>query len=212
MRSTAKTSGFVKETIRVPPKVSAYFSGMGKFDPDNSSTTMKGFTMNKRMLGFLLAAIITFPVQAGLADFLNGVKVGQQLPAHNFQFIGSVPDTSDKLLLIDFWATHCAPCITSIPEVNALHDKYAAKGLVIIGLSDETEAKVKPFLVKHPMRYASAIEGTQSLKKELRIKAIPYAIFVDRTSKIVWRGQPDDITDKLIDSLLLGNAKAKAAK
>ena len=97
------------------------------------------------MLRFLLAAIITFPVHAGIADFLNGVKVGQQLPARNFQFIGSAPDTSDKLLLIDFWATHCAPCITSIPEVNALHDKYAAKGLVIIGLSDETEAKVKPF-------------------------------------------------------------------
>ena len=96
--------------------------------------------------------------------------------------------------------------------MNALHDKYTAKGLVIIGLSDETEAKVKPFLVKYPMRYASAVEGTKSLKKELRIKAIPYSIFVDRAGKIVWRGQPDDITDKLIDSLLLTNVQVKAAK
>ena len=62
------------------------------------------------------------------------------------------------------------------------------------------------------MRYASAVERTKSLKQELRIKAIPYAIFVDRTGKIVWRGQPDDITDKLIDSLLLTNVQVKAAK
>jgi cytochrome c biogenesis protein CcmG, thiol:disulfide interchange protein DsbE len=168
--------------------------------------------MNKRVLGFLLAVFVACPVHAGVADFLNGVKVGQPLPAHDIQFLGASPDTTDKLLLIDFWATHCAPCVTSIPEVNALHDKFAPKGLVIIGLSDEAEAKVKPFLAKHPMRYASAIEGPKSLQKALRIKAIPYAIFVDRKGKIVWRGQPDDITDELVESLLRADAKLSLAK
>ncbi len=168
--------------------------------------------MNQRLLVFVISIFFSFPAYAGVADFLNGVKLGQPLPQHDLQFIGAAPDTANKLLLIDFWATHCAPCVTSIPEVNALHDKFAPKGLLIIGLSDETEAKVKPFLEKHPMRYASAIEGSKSLQKALRIKAIPYAIFVDRNGKIVWRGQPDDITDELVESLLRLNAKVSIAK
>jgi thiol-disulfide isomerase/thioredoxin len=108
--------------------------------------------MNKQLSAFVFAALFTLAANAGIVDFLNGVKLGKPLPDNDLQYLGVPVVTIDKLLLIDFWATHCAPCVASIPDINALHDKFAPKGLVIIGVSDETEAKVKPFLVKHPMR------------------------------------------------------------
>jgi hypothetical protein len=72
----------------------------------------------------------------------------------------------------------------------------------MIGVSPEPKALVASFMEKVPMHYASAVEGTPSLHKALRIRAVPYAIFVDRAGTIVWRGQPSEITEQLIESLL----------
>jgi thiol-disulfide isomerase/thioredoxin len=150
----------------------------------------------------LFIAVATPPAHAGFVDFLNGVKVGQQLPEHDLQFLGDAPTLSGQVLYIDFWATHCAPCVAALPEINKLHDKFAAKGLVVIAVSDETDVKIKSFMAKHPMRHVSAVEGKKSLTKALKIKAIPYSIFVDRKGKIIWRGSSEDITDELVEGFL----------
>lgn len=173
----------------------------------------------QRTLAALAAAIAlcaATPSHAGFVDLFNGVKVGTALPAHEIrQVAGPVPDAAAKLRLIDFWSTTCAPCRTSIPQLNALHDRYAARGLALIGVSEEAADKVLPFLEKLPMRYAVAVEADPaaptSLHKSLRIRALPYAIFVDRGGTIVWRGQPEQIDAALVEKLLERQAGAGAA-
>jgi thiol-disulfide isomerase/thioredoxin len=156
-----------------------------------------------RIIAFCLTALVApGPAQAGFVDIFNGVTVGAQLPKNDLVFLGAAPSTANNVRLIDFWATTCAPCRTSIPKLNALHQKYASKGLVMIGVSEESKEVVAPFLEKVPMHYAAAVEGMYSLHKALRIRALPYAIFVDRSGTIVWRGQPEEITEQLIESLL----------
>lgn len=150
----------------------------------------------------LVALMIAFSAQAGVVDMFNGVKVGAPLPSNDLVFLGAKPSTANTVQLIDFWSTTCEPCKTSIPKLNALHQKYAPKGLVMIGVSEESRETVIPFLEKVPMQYVSAVEGTASLHKALRIRALPYAIFVNRSGTIVWRGQPSEITGELIESLL----------
>lgn len=150
----------------------------------------------------LVALIVAFSAQAGFVDMFNGVTVGAPLPNNDLVFLGPKPSTTNTVQLIDFWATTCEPCKTSIPKLNALHQKYAPKGLVMIGVSEESRETVTPFLEKVPMQYASAVEGAASLHKALRIRALPYAIFVNRSGTIVWRGQPSEITGELIESLL----------
>ncbi|MBI3524878.1 MAG: TlpA family protein disulfide reductase [Betaproteobacteria bacterium] len=158
--------------------------------------------MKKLLISFAFAIVIAFPVYAGFADFFNGVEIGAPLPENDLQFLGATAATADHIVLIDFWATWCEPCRESIPRLNMWHEKFGAKGLVIIGVSQESKKVVDPFLGKLPMHYATAIEGSKSLHKALGIKALPYAIFVNRAGKIVWRGQPSEITDELILSLL----------
>lgn len=151
---------------------------------------------------YLAALLCLTEARAGFVDIFNGVTVGAPVPRSELVFLATAPQTANRVQLIDFWATTCDPCRTTIPKLNTLHQKYAAKGLVIIGVSEESKETVTSFLNKVPIEYAAAVEGSSSLHKALRIRALPYAIFVDRSGTIVWRGQPADITETLIESLL----------
>jgi thiol-disulfide isomerase/thioredoxin len=158
--------------------------------------------MKRLLLGFALAVALVSGSYAGLVDFINGVKIGASMPENGLQFLGVAPELAGHVQLVDFWATWCEECRESIPKLNALHDKFANKGLVIVGVSQETKEELAPFLIRLPMHYPTAVEGNRSLHKALGIRGIPYAMFVDRSSRIVWRGQPSEITDDLVLSLL----------
>lgn len=158
--------------------------------------------MRKSLAACLLFLLAVSPARAGLVDLVNGVSVGKQLPANEIRYLRGAPDPQARLTLIDFWATWCAPCRVSIPRLNALQQRYAAQGLAIVGATQESEADVLPFLDKVPIDYPIGLEGKPGLHELLKIRGMPYAILVDKTGKIVWRGQPDDITDSLIAGLL----------
>lgn len=139
---------------------------------------------------------------AGMVDWVNGVKLGKPLPPHAFVYLETQPDIAGKVVLIDFWATWCAPCIQEFPRLNQWQAQFADQGLVVIGLSQERAQEVRPFLGKHKIDYTVAVEGTPSLHKALKIKALPYALIVGRSGKVIWRGQPERIDAVLLDKLL----------
>lgn len=158
--------------------------------------------MRKFLLGLLLVQLDVSPAHAGLVDLVNGVSVGKQLPANEMRYLRDAPNPQARLTLIDFWATWCAPCRVSIPKLNALQRQYEKEGLVVVGATQESEAEVLPFLEKVEIQYPIGLEGKPGLHELLKIRGMPYAIFVNKAGKIVWRGQPDDITDAVIGGLL----------
>ena len=158
-----------------------------------------------RILGVALLILsgMVRPAQAGFVDFMNGVKVGATLPEADLQYLSAVPNTDGKVLLIDFWATWCAPCRAEMPHLSALQERFAKQGLVVIGVSKESRETVTPFLPKLGMRYAYAVEGTKSWHQAFNVKALPYSMVVDRKGKIIWRGQPSELTDAQISAWLV---------
>ena len=92
-----------------------------------------------------------------------------------------------KVVLIDFWATWCVPCISEIPMFNDLAKQYKAQGfeMVAVSLDDEGAAKVKPFLKQHPMNYTQTI-GDQSLAGMFKVNdsALPVAVLIDKQGRI----------------------------
>lgn len=158
--------------------------------------------MRKLSIGLLLFQLAVAPAHAGIVDLVNGVSVGRQLPVNEIRYPRQAPDPQARLTLIDFWATWCEPCRVSIPKLNAWQRQYAAQGLAVVGATQEAEADVLPFIDKLEIQYPVGLEGKPGLHELLKIRGMPYAIFVDQSGKIIWRGQPDEITDALIAKLL----------
>lgn len=91
-----------------------------------------------------------------------------------------------KVVLINFWATWCAPCQSEMPELVKLQRKYAAKGLQILGVTYEPEKATavnrvaRKFKINYPLLFGSA-ELSQQYKIE---EVLPVTIIVDREGKM----------------------------
>ncbi len=95
-----------------------------------------------------------------------------------------------KVVLVDFWATWCLPCIAEIPTFNQLDKEYEKKGLEIIAVSldEEGAAKVKPFLKKYPTLYTQTI-GNRDVASRFSVEdsSLPVAILIDKQGRIRFR-------------------------
>ena len=119
------------------------------------------------------------------------------------------PNRQGQFVLIDFWATWCGPCRKAIPELNALHKKFGDK-LVVIGLSDEPEAKVKG-MTTPKMDYAVAIDTQARMKRAVGVTGIPHVLIIDPQGIVRWEGFPlldgFELTEQVVADILAKKKK-----
>ncbi len=95
----------------------------------------------------------------------------------------SLSDFKGKVVLLDFWATWCGPCLRVIPHLEALHKKYKDQGLVIIGMNCERDHdKIRAF-AKEQISYIVLLDANEQFK-EYGIRAIPTAYYIGREGNI----------------------------
>lgn len=90
-----------------------------------------------------------------------------------------------NVLVLDFWATWCGPCIAEIPAFNRLQDKYAGKGLKVIGvtLASGAPKDVKPFITRNKMRY-TVLMGDDDQAYDFNLVGFPTTYLITRDFKI----------------------------
>ena len=150
------------------------------------------------LLSLLLALVVT--VQSTQA-----ADVGDQAPEIKAQsWLNSdgvsIAKNSNKIVVVEFWATWCGPCRQSIPHLVAMNQKYKNKGVVIAGLTQEGAGAVKGFAAKMGMDYPVGMGSAAS--NAYGVEGIPVAFVVAPGGKIVWTGHPMDGLDKAIEAAL----------
>ncbi len=121
-----------------------------------------------------------------------GLEIGDAAPnfTMNDQFGKSVSlkDFRGKVVMIDFWATWCGPCVASIPHVKELNDKYAGKDVVILGISlDKDLDQWKSFITDEKMNWIHIADGnywSNAAALQYHIESIPSVWIIDKNGKI----------------------------
>ncbi len=91
-------------------------------------------------------------------------------------------------VLFDFWATWCKPCVVSLPEIEALHQRFRAQGVAVIGVSIDgprNQARVRPFVKQLGLTYPIVFDGDGRLQERFNVRAVPTALVLDRSGKVV---------------------------
>jgi len=123
-----------------------------------------------------------------------GTDVGSAMPAYAAMYLdGSKFDLAarrDKVVLLNVWATWCGPCRYEIPELQALHELYAPRGLEVVGVSvDESGVEsVREFVAEQKkMTYPVVLDAEGKIANLLDTSVLPTSVLVDRRGKIVWK-------------------------
>jgi thiol-disulfide isomerase/thioredoxin len=121
-----------------------------------------------------------------------------------------------KVLLLNFWATWCGPCVAEIPDLIALQEKYAADGLAIVGASvDTTSQAVQDFLAGTPLNYQVVMANGAMQMAYGGIPYIPTTFIISRQNLIMKKyvgSQSMATFEKQIIPLLYGNTRLAAQK
>lgn len=98
---------------------------------------------------------------------------------------GALPETSGKIVLVDFWASWCAPCKASFPALARLHQDYANRGVVVLGVSvDEKPAAVAALVKKLAPPFVTVHDREQKLVRAVVVPTMPTSYLVGRDGRV----------------------------
>ena len=112
---------------------------------------------------------------------------------------GTPMDTASlngKVVVVNFWATWCIPCVGELPTFNKVHRDFASKGVAVIGIDmgDEGAEKVRHFLQKHPIDYTVGLGG-DALAAKYKLESYPVTVVFDRSGNEIKRFD-ESLTEK----------------
>lgn len=139
----------------------------------------------------LCGVLLLWSASAGCEKSMVGRAITHDIHArtwYNTDVTPSLTDLRGKIVVLEFWATWCRPCVSAVHHLNDINMEWSEKGVVIIGVSYEDEEDVEQFMRTEPMNYI--VGAGSSNINDFRIRAFPHAVLIDPEGAVVWEGHP----------------------
>ena len=139
-------------------------------------------TLLNRFLGATLAAFAALSFALPPAHALDQ---GAKMPEIGLTDLSGKPVTvaalAGKVVIVDFWATWCAPCKEEMPVLEKLYKKYGSKGLVVVGVSvDKDASNIKSFVKKLGVSFPIVHDANHQVSGRYQPPRMPSSYIIDR--------------------------------
>lgn len=150
----------------------------------------------KKTLLFALAILLSGAAGYGLQAYLhNNASTSVALkPSPEFSMLDlkgtsrNIKDWNGKVVMLNFWATWCPPCLEEIPEFIELQEAYGEQGLQIVGVAVDDEQAVRAFADGMDFNYPILPGDTDAIELSRRYGnqqgVLPYTVFINRQGEI----------------------------
>ena len=166
----------------------------------------------------LLVAAIAFAASLIAGGQSTEPKAGDQPPPLKLKTLLQAPDETKaswgalkgKVVVLEFSATWCGPCVGAISHLNELADRFKDRPVQFIAVTDEDEKVIAPFLKKKPIHAWIGLDTDKSMFKDYGITGIPHTVVVDKMGRIVAITHPVELTEQVLNDVLAGKKLALA--
>ena len=153
------------------------------FDADSVPNHL--FTLTPPLNAVLVKDFDSDPLMVRLHSFVGKPVPTVELRSEDGTTV-SLKSFSGKTVLLDFWATWCAPCIDSLPSLEKLHHEAAPKGLVMISIDEDEDPKKAAALWGKRMEPWLNFHANAETVKQFPDHGIPYFVLVDGSGNVVF--------------------------
>ncbi len=139
-------------------------------------------------LSLALAAVLVFRVQGYLRIY--DVQPGDRAPGFDLvddRGIGvGLRDYAGKVVLLNFWATWCPPCVREIPSLNRLYQRFEDEGFVVLAVSvDEDNDRYLEFLTDAGVAFPTVRDPGRSVSSRYGTAKYPESYLIDRSGRVL---------------------------
>ena len=147
-------------------------------------------------VGVALAGAACAPRDSAARPDAPSGKVEVGAPAPGYRTVSLAGDSVSlaaqrgNVVLLNIWATWCHPCRTEIPELQAIHAKYQARGLALIGVSvdaDGSDDAIRAFMTDFRMTYPIWRDPDERVSTQFLVIGVPATFLIDRAGVLRWR-------------------------
>ena len=155
--------------------------------------------------------------------FMIGSEAKAETEAPDFQLRDiykkevSLSDYKGKVVLVNFWATWCQPCLVELPHLQEIYTELKDKDFVVLSISVDAPrdvSKVKPLVKTRGLEFPVLLDSSSSVLSVYNpSQALPYNVLIDQEGKVVWTkeayapGEEAVIKEKILELLSVEQAE-----
>ena len=161
---------------------------------------------------YVAATVLAVAIGVGVFQAFKGFGQPQSTPSVAYTLLDGTPSSTEalrgKVVLVNFWATSCATCVTEMPQFVATHNRFKGGGLqtLAVAMSHDAPASVARFAQSRQLPFDVVIDNTGAVARSFGDVALtPTTFLINKRGQIVKRyvGEPDfPSLNTLVEALL----------